>query len=99
MPRGPIFRYQIEITPKKALGDRKARIFQLLERSALCQPHLAYIAHDKSERLVSARQLPQPLDINIRYTDFDGVPIPDDAPTYQVSIIFQDELRSQDLTR
>ncbi|KAJ2913428.1 hypothetical protein MD484_g6984, partial [Candolleomyces efflorescens] len=99
LPKGPIYRYTIEITPKKALGDRKPRIFQLLERSPLCQPHLPYIAHDKSERLVSARKLPQPLDIQVRYTDYDNVPVPADALTYLVSIQFLDELKSEDMSK
>jgi hypothetical protein len=99
LPKGPIYRYTVEITPKQALGARKARIFQLLERSPLCQPHLGYIAHDKSERLVSARKLPQPLDIQVRYTDYDGVPVPADAMTYQVSITFLDELKMDELTK
>ncbi|KAF6752684.1 QDE2 protein [Ephemerocybe angulata] len=99
LPKGPVYRYTVEITPKKGLGDRKARIFQLLERSPLCQPHLPYIAHDKSERLVSARKLPDPLDIQLRYTDFDGVAVTADSPTYVVSVKFLDELKAQDMTR
>ncbi|KAJ2936747.1 hypothetical protein H1R20_g354, partial [Candolleomyces eurysporus] len=98
LPKGPIYRYTIEITPKKALGDRKSRIFQLLERSPLCQPHLQYIAHDKSERLVSARKLPQPLDIQLQYSDYDNVPVSADALTYLVSIKFLDELKSEDMS-
>lgn len=99
LPKGPIYRYNIEITPKKSLGERKPRIFQLLERSPLCQPHLAYIAHDKSERLVSARKLPQPLDIQVQYSDYDNVTVPADAPTYLVSIQFLDELKSEDMQK
>lgn len=99
LPKGPVYRYTVEITPKKALGERKARIFQLLERSPLCQPHLAYIAHDKSERLVSARKLPQPLDIQVRYVDFDGIDPPADAQVYVVSIKLLDELKTEEMTQ
>jgi hypothetical protein len=77
----------------------KTRIFQLLEQSPPCQPHLPYIAHDRSQRLVSARKLPQPLDIQIPYFDDhqDG-PSPD-AKIYTLSITFQRMLDPGQLTR
>jgi hypothetical protein len=39
----------------------------LLEQSDVCKPLLGYIAHDRSQRLVSARELPQPLDIAVPF--------------------------------
>ncbi|TFK25878.1 QDE2 protein [Coprinopsis marcescibilis] len=96
LPKGPIFCYTVEINPNKLLNrERKARLFQLLERSPMCAPHLPYIAHDKSAQLVSARQLPQPLDIQVQYSDYD-----DSAPdtTYTISITFDKQLGSQEMT-
>ncbi|EAU83532.1 QDE2 protein [Coprinopsis cinerea okayama7 len=95
LPKGPVYNYTIEISPQKALASRKERLFQLLERSPLCKPHLPYIAHDKSERLVSAKKLPQPLDVQVTFTDFD-----DTAPgdVYTISIKFEKQLDTQDLT-
>ena len=65
--------YEIAISPEnQAKRDRRARIMQLVERSAEFRPHVAYIAHDSAQRLVSARKLPQPLKISVRYLEEDG---------------------------
>lgn len=61
-----IHEYKVDITPKTDINRLKFRIFDLLELSPLCSPHLPYIAHDRSERLVAARKLPQPLSIQVR---------------------------------
>ena len=77
LPKGPIYDYVVEIDPpppsKKKDGKDtvgiKARIFQVLEQQAKFIPHLSYIAHDKSQRIVSARELPQPLVITVTLDD------------------------------
>jgi len=74
LPKGPIYDYVVEIDPpppsKKQGGDGlRARIFQVLEQQAKFVPHLSYIAHDKSQRIVSARELPQPLVITVTLDD------------------------------
>ncbi|KAJ7688957.1 Piwi domain-containing protein [Mycena rosella] len=99
VPAGPIFDYTMEITPKTDINRLKARIFFLLEQSAVCQPMLGYIAHDRSQRLVSARKLPQPLDISVPYYE-DGETGPRAGATvYTVSIKFDKELDTESLTR
>jgi eukaryotic translation initiation factor 2C len=74
LPKGPIYDYAVEIDPpppaKNKEGDGlKSRIFQVLEQQAKLVPHLSYIAHDKSQRIVSARELPQPLVITVSLDD------------------------------
>ena len=74
LPKGPIYDYVVEIDPpppaKNKEGDGlKSRIFQVLEQQAKLVPHLSYIAHDKSQRIVSARELPQPLVMTVSLDD------------------------------
>lgn len=99
VPQGPIYDYTVEISPSTDFNKLKARIFQLLELSPVGRTHLPYIAHDRSQRLVSARKLPQPLSIPIKYYDDHQDGPSSDAKIYTVSITFQRELDPRQLTR
>ncbi|KAJ7859445.1 argonaute-like protein [Mycena leptocephala] len=88
LPSNPIFDYTVEIQPETDLSRLKTRIFHLLEKSAICAPFLGHMAHDCSQRLVSAQKLPQPLDIAVPfYEDGEVGPRPG-ATVYTVSIKF-----------
>jgi eukaryotic translation initiation factor 2C len=92
IPKTPILEYKVEITPKENIQRLKTRIFQLVEESPLFVPHLGYVAHDRSERLVSAKKLPQPLDISVVFVE-EGMQQPaPNAKTYTVSIVHTGEL-------
>ncbi|KAK7039451.1 protein argonaute 1B [Favolaschia claudopus] len=92
LPAGPIYDYSVEINPKTDINRLKARIFFLLEQSNECRPFLNHIAHDRSQRLVSAQRLPQPLDILVRFYE-DGESGPKAGGiVYTVSIKFDKEL-------
>ncbi|KAH6866211.1 QDE2 protein [Coprinopsis sp. MPI-PUGE-AT-0042] len=95
LSKAPIHNYTVEITPK-SLGNRKERLFQLLERHPVYQTHAWYVAHDKSARLVSARQLPQPLDFEVVYRDYDDA---DGSQVYVISVKFDKVLDISDLSR
>lgn len=93
--KAPIYDYAVAIEPKTDIRRLKTRIFQLLEQSPAIQPHLSYIAHDSSQRLVAARELPQPLQVQIKfYEDNEQGPGPK-AKVYTVSIA---EPRKLDIT-
>lgn len=96
LPKAPIHNYTIEITPDKSLGNRKARLFQLLERNPLYRVHASYVAHDKSERLVSAKPLPQPLDFEVTYSDYDDT---QPGELYMISIKFDKVIDIADMSR
>lgn len=99
LPTTPVFDYVVDISPQTDINRLKTRIFQLLERSSAVIPHLSYIAHDRSQRLVSAKKLPQPLDIAVPfYDDHETSPSPK-AKVYQVSIKFERELQPSELTK
>jgi eukaryotic translation initiation factor 2C len=99
LPKMAIYDYNVELKPKTDINRLKGRIFELLEMSPQCAPLLSHIAHDRSQRLVSARQLEQPLDIQIPFYE-DGQSGPQaDAKTYTVSIIFHRKLDPNELTK
>lgn len=99
VPQGPIYDYVVEISPKTDINRLKIRIFQLLELSPLCQPYLPHIAHDRSQRLVSAKKLPQPLDIPVPFYEDNQAGPPANATVYTVSIKFERELDTRQLTK
>lgn len=99
LPKGPIFDYNIEISPKTDINRLKKRIFELLELSPMCAPHLPYIAHDHTQRLVSARELPQPLDISVPFYDDHETEPPPGAKVYTVSIKFERQLDVGSMTQ
>ncbi|KAF7986866.1 hypothetical protein HWV62_12600 [Athelia sp. TMB] len=99
LPKGSIYDYNIEIEPKTDVNRLKARIFQLLEQSPECAPHIGYIAHDGSARLVSKQELPQPLDITVPFYDEDETGPRPGGKVYTVSIIYSRTLESDDLTK
>ncbi|KAG2360248.1 ribonuclease H-like domain-containing protein [Suillus spraguei] len=69
LPKGPIYDYHVEIKPSTDIKRIRARLFWLLERSNQqgWREFVPFIAHDGSERLVSAKKLPQPLDVEVQY--------------------------------
>ncbi|KAG0692978.1 ribonuclease H-like domain-containing protein [Suillus ampliporus] len=71
LPKGPIYDYHVEITPSTDIKRIRARLFLLLEQSNQqgWKEFVPFIAHDRSERIVSAKKLPQPLDVQIQFYD------------------------------
>ena len=93
------YEYEVSINPKaQAKGDRRHRIMQLVEQSPEFSPYVAHIAHDRSQRLVSTRKLPQPLDIPIKYLEEDQTNSPNPS-RFTVEIKFREELNMSDLDR
>lgn len=93
-----IYDYEVTVTPDDLRGPGKARIFELLESSPECAPHMGHVAHDRTKRLVSTTMLPQPLRVSIEFVE-EGRPVPaDGAPVYKVSITFLRALSLADAT-
>ncbi|KZT65512.1 Piwi-domain-containing protein [Daedalea quercina L-15889] len=88
-----LYDYEVSFTPTKEAGrDRKARIFQILETHPEYLPHVGYVAHDRSQRLVSAAKLPQPFSISVQYIE-EGERTPRaDALTFTVTFKLVREL-------
>lgn len=63
--------YHISITPATTIRRVKRRIFQLAEQTQEWDQHelRSQVAHDCSSKLVSINRLPQPLVINVVFSD------------------------------
>ncbi|KAI0919501.1 hypothetical protein AcV5_001553 [Taiwanofungus camphoratus] len=98
--KGVLYDYEVSISPKdKARTDRKERIFQLLENHAQFAPHVGYTAHDRNQRLVSAKKLPQLISIPIRLVEEGETAPRDNVLEFTVDIKFVRELNTNQLTR
>ncbi|KAI0668264.1 Piwi-domain-containing protein [Trametes maxima] len=93
MPKDAVYyEYEIDISPKaQAKGDRRERILELVEQHPIFSSFTQHVAHDRSQRLVSARQLPQPLSVSVRYLEVDQNDDPN-ALSFTVDFKFQREL-------
>ncbi|ESK90163.1 argonaute-like protein [Moniliophthora roreri MCA 2997] len=73
VPKGPLYEYDISITPVAGTANRrvKRRIFQLAEQTNdwAAAGLRGIVAHDHSAKLVAAKQLKQPLTIRVPYSD------------------------------
>ena len=98
-PKATYYEYEIAISPKaQAKGDRRARIMQLVEESPQFSQYVRHVAHDRTQRMVSAQKLPQPLEIPIRYREEDQQDDPN-ALTFTVEIKFLGELNTSTLVQ
>lgn len=96
-----MYDYHVEIAPTTDLKSIRARLFTLLEQSAHpgWKEYVPFIAHDGSARLVSSKELPQPLDVPILFLkEGQQQPTPRDK-TYTISITFTQELQTSELDR
>jgi eukaryotic translation initiation factor 2C len=96
IPKSSVYDYDVKTTPPSD-GKLKARIFALLELHPDFTSYVRHIAHDKSNRLVSAKRLPQPLAIPIPYFDEGQSGPKQDAKLYTVTITLTQELDTGDL--
>ena len=81
VPKGPLYEYDVQISPSPGTSKRiKRRIFQLAEISTeWAQAGMkGFVAHDHAARLISAKELAQPLYIHTRYWEEDEEPTPND---------------------
>ncbi|KAJ7672569.1 argonaute-like protein, partial [Mycena polygramma] len=82
IPAGSLYEYDVAISPTAGTASRrvKKRIFHLAEASPEWTRHglKGNVAHDFAAKLISAKKLPQPLQIRISFYDEDEAP---PAPT------------------
>ena len=104
IPKGPLYEYDVSITPAAGTATRrvKKRIYQLAEQTASWQQAgmSGRVAHDSSAKLISAFELPQPLDIRVPYYDEDETGPPQTGgKEYTLTIQFIQEIDTGDLVR
>ncbi|PSR75783.1 hypothetical protein PHLCEN_2v8900 [Hermanssonia centrifuga] len=73
VPKGPLYEYDVNITPAVSVKRVKRRIFQLAEQAVdwANAGMSARVAHDHASKLIAADKLPQPLVITVPFTDED----------------------------
>lgn len=92
LPKGPLYDYIVEIKPKIEGTRDIARVFELLEVNPEFAAHLPYIAHDRAQRIVSAKKLPQPLAMDVIFYYKDEAGPKANAKTYSVTVRFDRDL-------
>ena len=78
----------------------KKRIFELLEEDKLFERYQSFVVHDYSQRIVAAKELPQPLKLTIAFREEDEKE-PDDKKKilYEVSVDFLGEIELEPINR
>jgi eukaryotic translation initiation factor 2C len=94
-----IYDYDVKITPKLEVARLKDRVFELLERKPEFQKFKPYIAHDRSQRMVCPRELPQPLSIDVTYVEEEETSPRPNAKTYTIEITKTGELHTDEMTK
>lgn len=94
-----LYDYRVEFSPKTDLKSIKARLFTLLEQSAQSgwKEYVPFIAHDASARLVSSKELPQPLDVSVLFLKEGQAKPGKQDKTYTISIIATGEHKTNEL--
>lgn len=102
-PKGLVIHdYRINITPKTDIGRLKGRVIELLVDT---HPDFAkyrpFVAHDRSERMICCRALPQPLGFDVTFIEEGETRARTDAKKYHVEIVKTEdgELDTDDLAK
>jgi hypothetical protein len=103
VPKGPLYEYDVAITPKaKELPRRiKRRIFQLAEATPewTSKGLKGVVAHDHSAKLIAAKLLPQPLTIEVQYYDENEAPPAKGGKRYTIEINYTQPLDTGNLLK
>jgi eukaryotic translation initiation factor 2C len=101
MKKDKFYEYSIKITPEpKSQKPRvKRRVIDIFESSSVGAQYRAFIVHDGAQRLIAARELPQPLHGTVRYFEHGDSGPQQNADTYEVSIDFTKELSTAPLKK
>ncbi|KIP05634.1 hypothetical protein PHLGIDRAFT_91914 [Phlebiopsis gigantea 11061_1 CR5-6] len=78
VPKGPLFEYDVKITPEVTVRRVKRRIFQLAEDTPdwTNAGMKNTVAHDHASKIIASKELPQPLVITVQFTEEEGDEIP-----------------------
>jgi eukaryotic translation initiation factor 2C len=91
VPKGPLFEYEVSISPDpKTMRRVKRRIFQLAETSSDWAKFglRGNVAHDHSTKLIAAKLLPQPLSIRVPFFEEDETAPKPGGKEYVLTIEF-----------
>jgi len=94
-----IHEYNIRIRPETGLKRFKSRIIECLERLPQYAQYKPYVAHDKTEKMVAARELPQPLVFDVTFIEEGETSARENAKRFNVEIIKTAERDTSDLEK
>src|ERR1700722_1827071 len=99
VPKGPLYEYDVAITPNTTIRRVKRRIFQLAQASGAWSRYnlKGRVAHDHTSKLIAAGLLKQPLSIEVPYYDEDEKGPKEGGKQYTLSIEFARELETESL--
>jgi hypothetical protein len=102
VPKGPLYEYDVAITPVAGTAIRrvKRRIFQLAEQSSdWARAGLrGVVAHDHSAKLIAAKKLPQPLAITVPFYEEDQTP-QEGGKEYTLKIQYTQDIETASLLK
>lgn len=103
LPKIPLQEYDVDLRPGgNSIARRlKRRIWQLAEQTAQWQAAgmTGTVAHDHSSKLISARQLPQPLVIQVNYTEEDEDAARGPGKEYTLTFNYVQQIDTSNLVR
>ena len=87
--------------PTNIKSPIKRRIFEILDEDQLFEPYRSFIVHDYSQRIIAAKELPQPLQLTIVFReDAEEEKEPEKKkPLYEVTIQFLGEINLGPISR
>lgn len=96
-----LYDYAVEITPQKFIARRRSRLLTLLEESNHPQwrDFAPFVVHDKSARLVSAKKLPQSLEVPVAFVEEGETQPPAHRDTYTFTFALKHELDTGELVK
>lgn len=101
VPKGPLYEYDVAISPSTAIKRVKRRIFQLAEQTPAwtAQGLRGSVAHDHSSKLISSRPLAQPLAIRVLFYDEDEAGPKQGGKEYTLTITFIQNIDTSSLVK
>jgi len=97
VPKTPLFEYNVSISPATSIKRMKRRIFQIAEQTPSWSRLKGNVAHDHSQKLITAKKLPQPLNIKVPFYDEDEDGPKEGGKEYTLTIEFSGNLDMQSL--
>lgn len=90
-----LYDYAISVSPTKLFRKRREALFTLLEQSQdpKWRPYASHVVHDKNARLISAKKLPQSMEVPVLFLEGN------DSETYTFSFELTNELDTEELIK
>ena len=101
VPKGPLYEYEVTISPAVSIKRLKRKIFASAEKTAGWRNAgmLKKVAHDHSSKLISSFQLPQPLTIQVPLIDEEDEPKKKESKEYVLTIKYTQAIETGNLVK